>query len=190
MMSTPIGDEGIAKDLRSNVKEFGEKGLRAPSSPALHERLAIVEDWLSGRKPRSIRTVSAPIYVTDLGVRHIEDPELFYRAHCNLFKISPIRPENISSTLRHEELPRLALAIDASILFFGDYETVGASIKSRSQEIAQFKDYELLIHAGVIMAALGEPESVRLFDMAANVATNDSDAYAAHHRAAAFLLPP
>lgn len=175
-------------DLYSHVKELENESLHIPSSPALYGRMRVVKDWLYDRYLSGNRTVSAPIYVTDLGVRRSPDPRDFYMAHCRAFHISPVSDGELLSTLLDVDVASLADGIDAMILFFGDYETVASAITRRIEDIAASEDYRLLIHSGVVMAALEDSTCLRLFDVAAKCSANDSHAYSAHHRAAAFLM--
>ena len=69
-------------------------------SPAFPERLHVSnallkEGWGSTR----LRTLAAPIYITDLGIRHLTDPATFYEAHCKIASVLPISDESIINTL-------------------------------------------------------------------------------------------
>lgn len=163
-------------------------GHRYPSSPALAERISVACSSLSGGLYRYARSIGAPFYVTDLGVRLIPDPKIFYKEHCKIFSVPQISPKLIEERIVQEDLANLASVIDSIILFFGDYEAVAAGIKTRMKSVCKSNDYSLLIHSGVVLAALGDANCMPLFEAASEAAVNSSEAYGAHHRAAAFLL--
>lgn len=65
------------------MESFAEMLQDCTVSPALPERLAAIRGALVGltMKPRS---VAAPYYSTDLGIRKFQDPEIFYKSHCEI----------------------------------------------------------------------------------------------------------
>lgn len=159
-----------------------------PASPAFAERYNVTSVLLLNRTPPPLRTVAAPVYVTDLGVRLTTDPTTFYFAHTAIADVPPIPSADIRNHLITSELNLLADQLDAALLFFGDYECAHQAITRRKDDIIHSNDYRLLIYSGVIAGALGSSGALEFFDAATTCAESKTDSYAAQHRAATFEI--
>lgn len=158
-------------------------------SPALPERLHVVKRLLEGRlSPMSLRSLAAPIYITDLGIRRIVDPKIFYQAHCKICSITPATDTEITAGLVSTPINRLKEALDAAILFFGNYDAASTAITTRKNEILEDHNPELLSAAGTISAATSTQDSELFFTKAVSLAANYSDSYIYSHRLAATLI--
>lgn len=71
---------------------------------------------ISGRSPLG-RSVAAPVYVTDLGIRRFEDPRQFYEAHVRNAGIERLTHEDLTGFLSGMAVNSLGSAIDAVVLF-------------------------------------------------------------------------
>ncbi|MEW6902256.1 hypothetical protein [Trueperella pyogenes] len=72
--------------------------------------------------------------------------------------------------------------------FFGDYEAVYEAISSRLGEVLECGEFDLLVSAGTVAAALGKSAALELFEIATTRAASPSAAYGAQHRLAAFEI--
>ncbi|MST63803.1 hypothetical protein [Schaalia hyovaginalis] len=158
-------------------------------SPAFPERMHISKALLrEGCGSVHLRTLAAPIYITDLGIRRITDPSAFYREHCKIATVSPISDKEIIKNIQKTPIDRLKATLDATILFFGNYNAASVAIRLRKEELGETEDPELLSACGTICAAMRKPGSHQFFEKAASVATNFQDSYIYNHRLAATLI--
>lgn len=133
------------------------------------------------------RTIAAPYYLTDLGVRRFDDPALFYRAHAERFGWT----ETISVAGTHElmlDVPveDLAGLLDAVVLVLGDYETAVDVVRRRYGSIEASTDFDLQIYSGVLLAAHGDESCRPLFAAASEQPhVGAVHRFMAHHRLAA-----
>lgn len=176
--------------VTSHVKELIEKLEHLPHSPAFLERalLVIRVDFpchsLSGTTWRS---VAAPILGTDLGVRLLNDGEEFYKAHCAIANVLPIKSEAIIEWV--EEKPELiARRIDAILTFFGAYDEAREVIRRNKEQLLTSEKYDDLILFGTVLAALYDDESKEFFVNAVEKANSFSTKYSAVHRLAATAI--
>lgn len=159
-----------------------------PTSPAFYERFNLTFASFQLTPHPKARSVAAPYYVTDMGVRRFSDPALFYKTHVETARIQRISSAHLYDTALQTPLEDLANLLDAIILFFGDYDAASNVAIDRATEILNSSLYQLLIHAGTITAASGLDLAVTFFERAADCAGSVSEAYAAMHRAAAFEI--
>ncbi len=176
------------QNIQDHLNELNTHLSGRPISPAFAERFRFLWDSLDSGVDFSGRSVGAPYYVTDMGVRLFDDPRLFYDAHLKLANTEAIPRSALKDFIHKSKLDNLKHRIDAAILFFGDYETVIDAIRERSSEILGSGDYELLIYCGVVTGACGDVKAIEFFDEAECVAHNPTNAYAAAHRSAAFEI--
>ncbi|MDO4888878.1 MAG: hypothetical protein Q3979_09330 [Actinomycetaceae bacterium] len=181
--------------MESHLNKVKERLVGQEFSPALPERLKTFELTLSqlscqvsrrkqepGRE-YEIRSVAAPVYGTDLGVRFDRDPSEFYGTHCGFARVEPLSPAVLTRALLDCDTRFLGMLIDSVLLFFGDYRAVKDAVSERYDEIIYGGDYGTQISAGVVMAALGDKHALRLFETVAdNEAVSLSDRYGALHR--------
>lgn len=158
-------------------------------SPAFPERLRIAKALFAGNwAATNLRSLAAPIYITDLGIRHITDPRDFYREHCKISSVVPTTNIEITESLVAIPLERLKDALDAVILFFGNYGSAYKAISIRKDELLGTLDPELLSAAGTICAAVSNYNYEQFFKKAVSLATNFSDSYIYSHRLATALI--
>lgn len=132
------------------------------------------------------RSIAAPYYLTDLGVRRFSDPSLFYRAHMELGAWTiRIVPEDTRDLLLSAPLSDLAWQLDALILLTGDYDTGTAVVTARAHEIVASDDARLRIYAGVLLAAAGDVGCRPMLREVARLPVGGSTAFMALHRLAA-----
>lgn len=173
-------------NIHDHLNELNSCLSGRPVSPAFPERLRVLWSVLDNKAVQLERSVGAPYYVTDMGVRLFSDPSVFYGAHLSHANIEPIPRSALEEFVYRSDLADLKHKIDAVILFFGDYEAVCCALSKRSAEILRSDDYELLIYCGVVYGACGYGEAITYFDAAERVAHTPTRAYAAAHRSAAF----
>lgn len=160
-----------------------------PMSPAFTERFGVLKNVIDSRNySPSPRTMSAPCYVSDLGVRKFLDPSVFYKSHIQIAELKRISESSLSNFVRESNIYHLKRVIDAVVLFFGDYDAVYKVICERKSDIVDANDYTLLIYCGTVAAACRDRGCLEYFDAAERVASNCTDSYAAAHRAAAFEI--
>ncbi|MDN6803100.1 hypothetical protein WM015_01910 [Bifidobacterium mongoliense] len=158
-------------------------------SPAFFERSLILKASVSSIFNRqdvfSLRSVGAPYYVTDLGVRFSEDPHRFYLLHCDIAGLRPIEESEIVHALSESDIASFGNKVDAFIVFFGDYRCVSKAIAERKSELIAQGSYSTLVYCGVVLAALGNGRSADFFESAVQKTDNPHLKYAAVHRMAA-----
>jgi hypothetical protein len=155
------------------------------TAPGFGERLEVAAH--GGKPGRGARSIAAPVYVSDLGIRRHDDPRLFFDAHMQLlaFPAGPTPPQVVDEMLG-ADIPDLAGLLDACILLTGDYDSAVKVIGDRLGEISASRVFALQLYAGVILAACGDPRCRKLFIAAASTARAHAGANAmALHRLAA-----
>ncbi|EPD26923.1 hypothetical protein [Actinotignum schaalii] len=161
----------------------------APVSPAFWERVNLTQAVLLGHPKPASRSVAAPYFVTDLGVRKFADPAIFYREHLKEAAFEdPFTDEAISQILTNTTIELLADFIDVLILFTGSYSAVAQWVDVNIEKLISNAPYPCLINAGTVAAAMENPISLQLFERASELSTNINDKYGAEHRAAAFEI--
>lgn len=157
-------------------------------SPALPERMRILQSALFETETVATpRTLAAPHYETDLGVRNSTDAFEFYRYHAQLVSYPLLNDEEIFVFLRQKDILRLANFIDSFNLFFGCTDVLRKVILSRENEVKNSSDYSLQIASGVLLGQVGKQQSLKMFDYAASSAKSGSEIYGALHRKAVVL---
>lgn len=158
-------------------------------SPAFFERSLVLKTSVSsifkGEDLLPLRSVAAPYYVTDLGVRLSEDPQRFYLLHCDIAGVRPIGDSEIVNTLSESGIGSFGNKVDAFILFFGDYQRVSQVIIERESELIAQGSYSTLVYCGVVLAALNDERSADFFESAVRKTDDPHLKYAAAHRLAA-----
>ena len=132
------------------------------------------------------RTIAAPYYLTDLGVRRFDDPALFYRAHAERFgwteTISVAGTDELMLDIPVEDLARL---LDAVVLVLGDYETAVDVVRRRYGSIEASTDFDLQLTWGFSFAAHGDESCRPLFAAASEQPhVGAVHRFMAHHRLA------
>lgn len=174
-------DESIVSHLDAVAESLTGK----PASPAFPERYMVTRALMScGDRPR-IRSLAAPYYVTDLGVRRFRDPSEFYRAHLKYAQIDAIDLDKLLFVGLGLDVEGLASFIDASVLFFGAYETLARVVEERFDEIVESSLYDLQIYAGHVVSSVDCSSAITLFEAASRSGDSLSERYGAEHRAAA-----
>ncbi|WP_143233295.1 hypothetical protein [Actinomyces ruminis] len=174
--------------LIEHLDELLDRINGRPTSPAFAERYNVTSALLLGHTPPPVRTVAAPLYVTDLGIRFAPDPAVFYSTHIKIAGMTPLNPVDIRDYLVASELTSLAERLDAVTLFFGDYASAFQAITARKADVIGSNDYRLLIYSGVIAGALGNHDALEYFATATMCTNSKTDRYAAQHRAATFEI--
>jgi hypothetical protein len=159
-----------------------------PVSPALAERVNIVHSALSGLPAPRVRTVAAPVYVTDLGVRYFPDPLKFYKAHVEIAGSKTVAEDALVKAVSASSDDALASVVDSLVMFFGNYHAVVKGFKGRSENASLIHNYETLIILGSVYSAVADESATVTFERAENAASGSSQAYGAVHRKAAFYL--
>ena len=159
-------------------------GSIAPETvaPGFMERLLVAA---APTEARPERTIAAPYYLTDLGVRSFEDPARFLSLHADALEWQLPSAEESARLLLALPIADLADHLDAFVLLTGDYDTAAAAVRAREAEIAGSGLHRLQLFAGVLMAAVGDVCCRRLLDAAAVAAHAPTDMFMARHRRAA-----
>jgi hypothetical protein len=151
------------------------------AAPGFAERLAVAAGRASGA-----RSLAAPYYLTDLGIRRFEDPELFLSGHLELFTLDRASDlECDDALLRSVPLDRMGSVLDSFILMTGAYEAARDVVLARLEEIVADGAPGLLVQTGVLLAALGDGRARSALDRAATIAIHPTDRFMASHRLAA-----
>lgn len=143
----------------NHLDEFATALSEEEFSPALPERLAVTKQLLASESP-SLRSVAAPRYVTDLGVRRSSDAERFYDIHCNLAKITPLSKEQLYTYLSAIPTEHLHFHLDACILMFGAYGACADYITQAQEELLAQGSYTTLLYCGEILAAVSNTNAL------------------------------
>ncbi|GHS89949.1 hypothetical protein AGMMS50218_17240 [Actinomycetota bacterium] len=153
----------------------------AAVAPGFAERLAATAG--QSAEPRSL---AAPYYLTDLGVRRFDDPRLFLAGHLEI-----LGHEHASATaddallLRTTPVEALGHVLDTFILVTGDYPTAHTVVSERLEAILAGGTTGLLVQVGVLLGALGDERARLALTRAADIAHHPTDRFMASHRLAA-----
>ena len=172
-----------------NFVDWAGEVLRANSTrPFAHgfsERLGATRDvYMPVREPRSI---AAPYYLTDLGVRRFQDPHLFLDLHLQIFQLPPLPNERQDrDCLLSSSIKDFGSLIDACILLTGNYKAVRDAIILRHTEVLECDNALTKIYSGVALAALSDPRCASFFEaVSVAVSTTPEVSFMAQHRLAA-----
>lgn len=155
----------------------------ADFAPGFTERLRVAA---FGGRAADARSIAAPYYLNDLGVRRFEDPKIFFSEHVELFELHSFFDTQQSAVLlTSAPVSELAPLFDALVLLAGDYQLVDDMVRLRFADISNSSDYTLLICSGVVLASRSSLECRTLFDSAIGSASNEIDVFMAKHRLAA-----
>ncbi|MDO4612632.1 MAG: hypothetical protein Q4B10_00990 [Actinomycetaceae bacterium] len=170
----------------NHMREMGSSLQFEPISPAFAERYYCSLQLLRIKQP-VFRTLAAPHYSTDLGVRHFREAREFYLHHCQIANIAPLDSGALTAQYRDAPTDGLDSILDGILLFFGDYKAVSQIIDERLP-LSKLEDwsYSLLIQSGTLLAASNDPQCINLFVAAAKKAQSAIENYFAFHRAATF----
>lgn len=103
------------------------------------------------------RTIAAPYYLTDLGVRKFSDPTEFYFGHVESVKWrTRISRHKTGAMMMAAPLSSLAGMLDACVLLLGDYELAQSVVRERMAEITATAPPLLLVYSGVLFAVDGK----------------------------------
>lgn len=171
-------------EICSHIEELASSLRFVPASPAFPERYHVARALVDGRAI-AMRTVAAPVYVTDLGVRSARDATQFYLAHCRIAGIPALEDDVLGACVREAPLCSLRNVLDGVTLFFGECPVVSSELSYRCDELLGSRDYNLLVYAGCLLAAERPRLAVSFFEAAAKRADDVSAWYGAQHRAAA-----
>ncbi len=153
------------------------------AAPGFVERLGVAAARGRADGPRSI---AAPYYLTDLGVRRFDDPSVFLEAHLAL-----LGPEHRSDLQEDAALlaatpaDEFGAILDAFVLLTGDYESAHGVAAARFDELLTRPSASLLVQVGVLFAAVGDERVRPVLLRAAEVALHPTDRFMALHRLAA-----
>lgn len=152
-------------------------------APGMIERLTVAANRGRSDQPRSI---AAPYYLTDLGVRKFEDPRLFTEAHLDQFGPEHrSEPEQDAALLLGSPMSGFAGLLDALVLLTGDYTTAHVVVAARFEELVAEAAPSSLVQVGVLLAALGDERARPALRRASDVALHPTDRFMALHRLAA-----
>lgn len=166
--------------LASSAKELLSRDL-SETAPGFVERLRIVTGEIRER------TTAHPFYLTDLGVRLFEDPKLFYSANLKILKIAdPLLSSDILAEAAEAPGADLARLLDHVVLLTGDYHLACQIVDTCWENIVESTRADLLIHAGVLLAASADPRCRVVLRRVANLpAVPPTVQFMALHRLAA-----
>jgi hypothetical protein len=152
-------------------------------APGFVERLVVAASRGRTQGPRSI---AAPYYLTDLGVRKFDDPRVFTHAHLALSAREHLSDAGEDRrVLTRTPVEDLGAVLDAFVLITGEYATARDAIGSRFEELLPDGTPALLVQVGVLFAAQGDDRARIALRRAAEVAQLPTDRFMALHRLAA-----
>ncbi len=152
-------------------------------APGFVERLGVAAARGRTDGPRSI---AAPYYLTDLGVRRFDDPSVFLTAHLALLGTEHRSdPRDDADLLAATPIDELGAVLDAFVLLTGDYDTAHRVVAARFDELLTRRSAGLLVQVGVLFAAMGDERVRPALQRAAEVALHPTDRFMALHRLAA-----
>lgn len=178
----------VVKPITSALNQMESKLAGHRPSPAFPERCAILRAALDGINTLGLpRSVAAPIYCNDMGIRHFIDARTFYLEHVRMAGLTPLDSHVLQSAIETVDLPHLASFVDAFLLFFGDYTPIVEGLADRSSEIAQSGSLELLTISATVIGEACDRRALPLFETLEKRSPDAASKYFAVHRKAAFL---
>lgn len=151
-------------------------------SPALFERITNAKNIINGNHSNQ-RSVKAPEYLTDFGLRHSENPYLFMKLYCErLNKELPIT-EEVQVELQSLDINKLTEWIDAIVLTTGNYQVCYVCVKNRKVEIIQYCTNTELVKLATLCGASNDAElAITFFKAALKKSSNIEDKKLILHR--------
>jgi tetratricopeptide (TPR) repeat protein len=178
----------VVKPIASALNQMEVNLSRRRFSPAFPERCAILRAALDGINTLGLpRSVAAPIYCNDMGIRHFIDARAFYLEHVRMAGLMPLDSHVIQSAIEAVDLPHLASFVDAFLLFFGDYTPIVEGLAARANEISQSGSLELLTISATVIGEASDRRALPLFEALEKRSPDAASKYFAVHRKAAFL---
>jgi tetratricopeptide (TPR) repeat protein len=176
------------KPIASALNQMESKLAGHRFSPAFPQRCAILRAALDGINTLGLpRSVAAPIYCNDMGIRYFIDARTFYLEHIRMAGLTPLDSDVLQSAIKTVDLPHLASFVDAFLLFFGDYTPIVEGLAARSSEIAQSGSLELLTISATVIGEASDRRALPLFEALEKRSPDEASKYFSVHRKAAFL---
>lgn len=170
-----------------NVKEvaLGVLGCYEPAAvaPGLTERLHHATGVETGH-----RTMLAPQYLTDLGVRNSADPRRFWTAHLEMFGWNvAYDPADNAAWLGGLTGDAAIRGADHTVLLVGDFAGSAGALGERVLELVSEASPAMLTRLGVLLAATADERALTVFDAVASRGTLREAIMATHRRAATMI---
>lgn len=150
---------------------------------AFKERVNFALQVVAGKASLNKRTIYAPYYLNDLGIRHSSSPRLFMNEIVKKTDISIPSTEEIVNELMNINIDKLGIWLDTVVLITGDFKSAYLISEARKTEIIKSKNYDLLIYSGSAASATKKPETgSEFFEYAAKFASSTIGSVIAKHR--------
>jgi hypothetical protein len=151
------------------------------SNAAFLERLSVASKLLKGVQTET-RTVKAPFFLNDLGVRYSDGPKEFAEWNSKQIEVALPSHKQIVNDLENWSVTKLADVFDACVLLTGDYAAVMEVALSRKDDIINNGSISALTYSGSACAALGNKAAYTFFDRAINISKSNKDTITNIHR--------
>lgn len=156
----------------SKLSEVATRLEEAASSsrvaPGFEERIAVAASFPDGAgRARSIR---APYYLTDLGVRRFEDPSVFFLAHLESLGLASIKSEFDAALVDDAancDIRDYGSLADRYILLVGDYDHAEQVLGDAYLAVSQSTSFNSQLQLGVLALSVGDGQGLALLDKAA-----------------------
>lgn len=152
-------------------------------SPVLLERIQYVKDIIINNKPAYTRSLKAPEFLTDFGLRKSDSQFIFIEQSCQQLGIALPTEKEIEDELNLLEISRLATWVDSIVLLLGYYEVCHTVIKQREKELDQIHSVLDLIKLATLCGIVSDVTlSTQLFKRALALSQNQETKRLILHR--------
>ncbi len=159
-----------------NFKEFISSFKVGDSSwegyPALFERINIAKKIIKSQNVTK-RSIKAPHYLTDFGLRKSESPSLFIKHHCNRLNKELPNKEEVLKELMAVEIEAITDWFDAIVLILGDYDICYLVLNNRLSEFKKINSVKDLIKLGTLCGIMKNADLSLEFFKKASIVSKD-----------------
>lgn len=158
-----------------NFKEYIGQYEKAENSslekfPAFFTRLKLARALLNGEKGLdNNRDLSAPHYLSDLGVRRLKDPSLYAQFISQEFNTKLPTIEEMVEEMNSIPIELLKYWFDITVLLTGQYQSIYKVVLDRFDEIIESNDYRLMLYSGTILSSCEDKKYHQMFSSAFSI---------------------
>lgn len=149
-------------NFKSFVNSFEAGDPRKQEFPVFYKRIILAKEVLNN-KINVERTVEAPEFLTDFGLRKFESPYLLASKVANKLKLILPDPSEIIEELLEENLEYFTNLLDMIILVLGNYDIAYKAVSLRKYDLLKLQDFEQLLKIATLCAAVNRPQESELF---------------------------
>lgn len=164
------------------INEYVDKDVKG----AYAERITYIREYIENGVDGD-RLLSIPKYVTDMGIRKFESPNLLYKRVCVDNKVQFLSKEKILADCKNVNIKEFAKVLDFILLLTGEYLILEEAIEDRYEEIKLSSYYDTLLYSATILGALENEKALKLFEEAQKIEPIDQMCIV-NHRKAAYVL--